>query len=47
MTIPIDLIIPIIVGAIIPVIMNSKRVTTNLLITSARLADAYYNVKDT
>jgi hypothetical protein len=45
MTISIDLIIPIIVGALIPVIMNSNKVTTNLLTISARLADAYYNKK--
>jgi hypothetical protein len=45
MAIPIDLIIPIIVGALIPVIMNSNIVTNKLLVTSVKIADAYYNKK--
>ena len=43
MVIPIDWIISIIVGALISVILNSNKVTSKILIISARLADAYYN----
>jgi len=45
MVIPIDWIIPIIVGALISVILNSNKVTSKILIISAQLADAYYNKK--
>jgi len=43
MVIPLDWIIPIIVGALISVILNSNKVTNKLLAISVKIADAYYN----
>jgi ABC-type multidrug transport system fused ATPase/permease subunit len=45
MVISLDIIIPIIVGALISIIMNSNKVTNKILTISARLANAYYNKK--
>ncbi len=46
MVISLDIIIPIIVGALISIIMNSNKVTNKILTISARLANAYYNKID-
>jgi len=43
MAISLDIIIPIIVGVLISIIMNSNKVTTKILTISAKLVDAYYN----
>ena len=45
MVIPLNLIIPIILGALISVTINSNMFTSKLLIFSAKVADAYYNKK--
>jgi len=45
MIISLNILIPIIVGALISVILNSNRVTTKILTISAKLVDAYYNKK--
>jgi len=45
MTIPLNLIIPIILGALISVTINSNMFTSKLLRFSAKVADAYYNKK--
>jgi ABC-type multidrug transport system fused ATPase/permease subunit len=45
MAISLELLIPIIVGALISVILNSNRITSKILVLSAKLADAYYNKK--
>ena len=45
MIISLNIIIPIIVGILISVILNSNRVTTKILTISAKLVDAYYNKK--
>jgi len=43
MIISLNIIIPIIVGILISVILNSNRVTNKILTISAKLVDAYYN----
>ena len=45
MIISLNIIIPIIVGILISVILNSNRVTNKILTISAKLVDAYYNKK--
>jgi len=45
MPISLDIIIPIIVGALVSIIMSSNIVTTKILTISAKLANAYYNKK--
>jgi hypothetical protein len=45
MAISLDIIIPIIVGALVSIIMNSNIITTKILTISAKLANAYYNKK--
>jgi hypothetical protein len=45
MAISLDIIIPIIVGALVSIIMNSNMITTKILTISVQLADAYYNKK--
>jgi len=45
MPISLDIIIPILVGVLISIIMNSNIVTTKILTISAQLANAYYNKK--
>jgi hypothetical protein len=39
----IELLVPIILGALLSIILNSNRVTSKLLTISVKLADAYYN----
>jgi len=43
MIISLNIIIPIMVGILISVILNSNRVTNKILTISAKLVDAYYN----
>jgi len=45
MIISLNIIIPIMVGILISVILNSNRVTNKILTISAKLVDAYYNKK--
>ena len=45
MIISLNIIIPIMVGILISVILNSNRVTNKILTISAKLVDSYYNKK--
>jgi hypothetical protein len=46
MEIPIDLVIPIIMGALISIIINSNRVTKRILAISTKLVNAYYSKQE-